>query len=191
MFDVALEVSKIVDEKRVLSKFNLQSKNYILATIHRADNTDIKKNLENILNALKEISNIYKVFFPVHPRTENVLKKFNLLDTISNNLILNEPVSYKEMIVLEKNAKLIITDSGGVQKEAYFFKVPCVIVRNETEWVELVNIGWNRLAGTYRDKIVEVVFEELRKEKFPDWIDFYGGGKASDRIVRILINGTV
>jgi len=189
MFDVALEVSKIVDEKNILSQFKLQHKNYILATIHRADNTNIKENLENILEAFKEISKVYKVFVPVHPRTKNVLEKFNLLNDVPENLILNEPVSYKEMIALEKNAKLIITDSGGVQKEAYFFKVPCVTVREETEWIELVNAGWNKLAGTHKDKIVETVFEELRRKKFSQWVDFYGGGKASDRIVRILING--
>ena len=188
MFDIALEISKRVDASRVLSKFKLQSRNYILATIHRADNTDIKENLENILEALKEISNNYKIFFPVHPRTKNAMEKFDLLNKIPENLILNEPVPYKEMIALEENTKLVITDSGGVQKEAYFFRVPCVTVRNETEWTELVNTGWNKLVGTQESKIVKTVFEELNNEPPRQWIDFYGGGKASDRIVKILAN---
>jgi len=188
MFDVALEIAKIVDIKAVLAKFKLENKGYILATIHRADNTDIKENLENILEALKAISNEYKVFFPVHPRMRNALKRFNFLNNVTDNLILNEPVSYKEMVALEQGAKLIITDSGGVQKEAYFFKVPCVTVREETEWTELVDAKWNKLAGVNKEVIVKSTLEEMNGKKYPKWIDFYGGGKASDRIVRILVN---
>jgi len=92
------------------------------------------------------------------------------------------------MIALEQGAKLIITDSGGVQKEAYFFKVPCVTVREETEWTELVDAKWNKLAGVNKEGIVKSTLEELDGKKYPKWIDFYGGGRASDRIVRILIN---
>jgi UDP-GlcNAc3NAcA epimerase len=191
MFDIALKISRNINEKRILDKYNLTSKGYILTTIHRAANADVKKNLENIIEALKEISKNYKIFFPVHPRTKNAMKKFNLLNDIPENLILNEPVSYKEMIALEKNAKLVITDSGGVQKESYFFKVPCIIIREETEWVELVDAGWNKLTGMHKDKILEIVFEELRKKSLPKWEDFYGGGKASERIARILTNEEV
>ena len=188
MLDIALEVAKIVNTGAVLSKFKLEHKDYILTTIHRADNTDIMENLENILEALKEISKDYKIFFPVHPRTRNALMRFNLLNDMPNNLILNEPVSYKEMIALEQGAKLIITDSGGVQKEAYFFKISCVTVREETEWTELVDAKWNKLAGVNKEGIVKSTLEELNRKKYPKWIDFYGGGRASDRIVRILIN---
>jgi len=190
MFDISLKIAKVIDVKTTLSKFGLENKNYILATIHRADNADIKENLENIFEALKEISSEYKVFFPVHPRTRNALTRFNLLNNIPNNLVLSEPVSYKEMIALEQGAKLIVTDSGGVQKEAYFFKVPCVTVREETEWAELVEAKWNKLAGASKEKIVESVLEELERKRYPKWIDFYGGGKASERIVRILLNGS-
>ena len=112
------------------------------------------------------------------------------MNNIPTNLVLSEPVSYKEMVALEQGAKLIITDSGGVQKEAYFFKVPCVTVREETEWVELVEAKWNKLAGANKKKIVESVLEELERKRYPKWIDFYGGGKASERIVRILVNGS-
>ncbi len=188
MFDIALEISKNVNDEAVLPKFSLVPKGYILTTVHRASNTDIKENLVNILSALNEIAEYHKVFFPMHPRTRKALSKFKLQDISSDKFIISNPISYKEMIALEKNAKLIIIDSGGVQKEAYFFKVPCVTVREKTEWVELVNAGWNRLAGMHKDKIVETVFEELRRKKFPQWVNFYGDGKASDKIVRILID---
>jgi len=190
MFDISLEIAKIIDVKTILLKFGLENKNYILATIHRADNTDIRENLENILEAFKEISSKYKIFFPVHPRTKNALIGFNLMNSKPNNLVLSEPVSYKEMVALEQGAKLIVTDSGGVQKEAYFFKVPCVTVREETEWVELVEAKWNKLTGVNKEKIIKSVFEELDRKQYPEWIDFYGGGKASERIVRILVNGS-
>ena len=186
MFDIALYTIKLVQEKQILSKFNLNHKGYILATIHRANNTDIEENLENILKALKIVSADYKVFFPLHPRTLKALKGFDLLNNIPEDLILTDPVSYKEMLVLEKNAKLIVTDSGGVQKEAYFFKVPCITVRNETEWIELVESSWNKLVKAREDKIVKAVLEELNIGKAPRWVDFYGGGKASERIAKIL-----
>lgn len=188
MFDIALEVSKNVDEETVLSKFSLIPKGYILATVHRASNTDIKKNLQSIFAAFGEIAKYCKIFFPMHPRTRKALSKFKLQDVSSDKLIISNPVSYKEMIALEKNAKLVITDSGGVQKEAYFFKVPCITVRDETEWVELVNAGWNKLTGTDRGKIVSETLHILENKRILKWTDFYGNGKASDRMLSVLMD---
>jgi len=191
MFDVALEVKNRIDEERILTKYNLEPNGFILVTIHRAENTDIKENLENIWKALKDIANSgIKVFFPVHPRTKKALENYGLVnEKIPKNLTITQPISYFEIIALESNAKVIITDSGGVQKEGYFFKTPCVIPRNETEWVELVEIGWNKVVGNKEENIVgettKTYSEQVNNKK---WIDFYGGGKASERIVEVLKN---
>jgi len=141
-------------------------------------------------NALKDIANSgIKVFFPVHPRTKNALENYGLLNKISENLIITKPVSYSEMVVLESNAKVIITDSGGVQKEGYFFKTPCIIPRNETEWVELVEAGWNKVVGTKKENIIKEALKTYHEDTGnKKWIDFYGGGKASERIVEVLKN---
>lgn len=195
MFDIALEVKKLINrkaggERRVLKKYFLEAKNYILATIHRADNTDSEENLQGIIGALKEIArNGLKIFFLAHPRTKKTLRKFNLLSDIPKNLIIDEPVGYTEMITLENNARLIITDSGGVQKEAYFFKVPCIIPRSETEWTELVKIGWNKVVGAKRENIINAVLSTLNENlENKEWMSFYGDGRASERIVEVLKN---
>ncbi len=188
MFDIALKVSKSVNDYRVLNKFKLFPKKYILTTIHRASNTDSKVNLESIFKALRKLSETYKIFFPIHPRTQKAMDLYGISGLVeSSNLILSEPVSYKEMIALERNAKVVITDSGGIQKEAYFFKVPCVVVRNETEWVELVNAGWNFLSGVKTDSIIKTAEYVISKEKFPTWKPFFGRGNASSKIVEVLI----
>ena len=187
MLDVALEVADKVNESEVLNKYALESKNFILVTIHRAENT-IRETFLQIWKALNEIAKSgIKLFFPVHPRTKNIIGKLELIPE-SKNLVLSEPVSYFEMVALEKNAKVIITDSGGVQKEGFFFGTPCVIPREETEWIELVNVGFNHLAGINAENIVklcrELFFNETKKlESFPK---FYGDGSASDKIVSII-----
>jgi len=146
MLDVALEAVSKVNEEEVLNKYNLEPKNFILVTIHRAENT-VRETFLQIWKALNEIAKSgIKLFFPLHPRTKNVIGELGLTPE-SKNLILSEPVSYFEMIALEKNAKVIITDSGGVQKEGFFFGTPCVVPREETEWIELVDIGFNYLTG--------------------------------------------
>ena len=195
MLDIALEVKKLTEadtdrEERILKRYFLKAKDYILVTIHRADNTDDRGNLQNIMAALKEIAGKgLKIFFPAHPRTKKALERFSLMGDVPQNLIISEPVSYVEIITLESNASLIITDSGGLQKEAYFFKVPCIIPRDETEWTELVEIGWNKVVGTAKENLVNSVSSALN-EDFPNrqWIDFYGNGSASEKIVRVLLN---
>ncbi len=187
MLDIALEVSKKVNVKEVLDKYNLKSKNYILTTIHRAENTDNKNNLSNIWEALNNIANWgIKIFFPVHPRTKKAIEHLGL-QIKSKNLILSEPVSYFEMVALEKNAKLIITDSGGVQKEGYFFGTHCIIPRNETEWTELVDIGFNYLVDITSDIIIRKTLELFKQnEILNNNYNFYGDGKASEIIINVL-----
>lgn len=187
MFDVALESIKRVDEEKVLSKYGLKPKEFILATIHRAENTDIMENLTNIWEALNDIAKSgYSIIFPVHPRTRKAFEKWGIrIDLRNERLILIDPVSYFEMLALEKNAKLIITDSGGVQKEGYFWGTPCVIPRNETEWIELVEIGFNKLAGNKAEDIVKYSLEVLNGKKQYNVIEhFYGKGDASDKIIK-------
>ena len=143
--------------------------------------------MENIWNAIIEITRSgIKVFFPMHPRTKKALEKFDLLEMeIPDNLLIGEPISYREAIALESNARLIITDSGGVQKEGYFFKTPCVIPRNETEWVELVERGVNTIAGNERENIYQT-YRTMTGKKIDFDPELYGNGKASQKIVEIL-----
>lgn len=190
MYDLFLEMKEIINEKNILVKFKLCPKKFILATIHRAENTDSKENLKEIWNALKEISRTnIKVIFPIHPRTFKALKNFNLLNNKTpDNLILIQPISYKEMFTLEKNAKLIITDSGGVQKEGYFHKTQCLIVRGETSWSELVQTGWNKLTGANKKSIYEESIKRFNSNISKKWESFYGQGDASDKVVSIIKN---
>ena len=157
---------------------------YILCTIHRVENTDDPGHLRNIFNALGRIKDT--IILPLHPRTKKYLKKYRI--AIPENIKIVRPVSYLEMLDLEKSAKMIITDSGGVQKEAFIFNVPCVTLRNETEWVETVQSGANYLTGANTGKILSGV-EKMRK--FGKKIDpekFYGDGMAHRKIANILKN---
>jgi UDP-N-acetylglucosamine 2-epimerase len=170
-------------EKRshILKQYNLKPKSYALATVHRAVNTDEPERLKSILHALEEItSNGLPVILPLHPRTQNKISDFNLSH---NSLQLIDPVSYLDMLVLEKQAKVILTDSGGVQKEAYWFKIPCVTMRNETEWLETVESGWNVVVGPDREKIVEAVRSFKTANPRPE---LYGDGRAAEKIVDVL-----
>ena len=189
MFDIALALKKKSDEHEVLTRHRLTAKEFILATVHRAGNTDDSTNLGNIWTAFKEMARQGKtVFFPLHPRTRNALKTTGLLnENIPGKLVIADPVSYTDMIVLESTARTIVTDSGGVQKEGYFFKTPCVIAREQTEWVELVDSGWNVLTGADSEKIVSAVlrfWEEGVTAKESGAI--FGNGDASDKIAGIL-----
>lgn len=157
-------------------------KSFILATLHRAENTDEFERLAAIVDALNEIHReIAEVILPLHPRTKAALDRNNL----SLSVTTVDPVGYFEMLWLLDKCKIVITDSGGVQKEAFFFSKPCVTMRDETEWVELVQVGANILAGGDKDKIIEAAHscvDHLIEDEF----EMYGGGKASSRIVSIL-----
>ncbi|HEX7400538.1 MAG TPA: UDP-N-acetylglucosamine 2-epimerase (non-hydrolyzing), partial [candidate division Zixibacteria bacterium] len=144
MYDSLLDHLKVAEKKsRIMRKLNLRKKEFYLLTIHRAENTDIKENLKKVTQIIAHLDK--KVVFPIHPRTRNKLGEFKLLSRLLSlsNLILIDPVSYLDMLILEKNAGFILTDSGGVQKEAFFLRIPCLTLRDETEWVETLESGWN------------------------------------------------
>jgi UDP-N-acetylglucosamine 2-epimerase len=144
------------DNVVISSQMALQPKKYILATIHRAENTDDPNKLRSILDALNNISEL--IVWPVHPRTEKKLEEINWRPSSTIHLI--KPTGYLEMVKLEKNARVIITDSGGIQKEAYWLGVPCVTLRDETEWIETVQSGWNQLSGTNTQSILKAIKNE-------------------------------
>ena len=141
----------------------------------------------NIVDALCEVNG--NVIFPCHPRTEKALKKFGLWDKLKRNVNVIKPVGYLDMLVLEKNAKKIITDSGGVQKEAYIFKVPCITLRDRTEWVETVESGWNVLVGANEKKIVEAIRNINRSPIYQPFKAMEKRGKRFLNFLRGSFNG--
>jgi UDP-GlcNAc3NAcA epimerase len=203
MYDSILYYSKIAEKKSaILHGLNLvnpqsvppgrDNSQYYLVTLHRAENTDDPRRLKSILRALNEIGKNTPTVLPLHPRTKKMMKVHHLFPFKSIKFI--EPVSYLDMLKLEKNAKAILTDSGGVQKEAYWLKVPCFTLREETEWVETVKSGWNVLVGTRMKRIVkEVSHQEGRRsktrlfERYPKEKEIFGDGNASQKIVKILM----
>jgi UDP-GlcNAc3NAcA epimerase len=194
MLDLAREVKVRLEREGqrkadILGRYGLQPHEYVLTTIHRASNTDEPGNLRSILEAMRQIARGgLKVLFPVHPRTKKAMEKANLSELVNTpGIITGDPVSYVEMIALESAARFLLTDSGGVQKEAYFFGVPCIVARAETEWPELVEIGWNRLAGA-KTETIGAAAEAILREDFAakPRPDFYGDGHASVRIATVL-----
>jgi UDP-N-acetylglucosamine 2-epimerase len=163
----------------------LRTPNYYLATLHRAENTDNPRRLKSILMALKEIGKDIPVIFPLHPRTKKMIETHRHLGE-ARGIRLMDPVSYLHMLKLEKNARAILTDSGGIQKEAYWFRVPCYTLREETEWEETVQSGWNVLVGTKTAEIVGRVRQGTLRTHLPDRRGLFGDGKASEKIVRVL-----
>jgi UDP-GlcNAc3NAcA epimerase len=159
-------------------------KDYILCTIHRAENTDDETRLKSIFEALNEIAKEKQVILPLHPRTRNIL---NNLKLNIQNLTLIEPVGYLEMVWLIDNCDFVMTDSGGLQKEAYFFEKQCITLRDETEWVELVDCGANTLVGADKNKILEAYKNNSEFNKQNSKLDLYGGGKASENIIKELL----
>jgi UDP-GlcNAc3NAcA epimerase len=193
MFDNALHFSKkISDGNSIIKKYELTKGRFNLITIHRESNTNNTNHLNNILSAILElIGKGERFIFPVHPRTKNKLDELKnalpINDAISHgSLILSEPVSYFGMLELESSAKQIFTDSGGVQKEAFFNKKPCVVLRERTEWTELVESKNAILAGTDRNRIVNA-FNEFESSKGLMFADFYGNGKAAEFICEKII----
>ena len=143
MYDAALTYGRKAEEKSgIIEELKLEAGQFLLATVHRAENTDDKRRLESIFRGLERVSRELPVVVPLHPRTRKALDGTEFCRQDSSELRIIDPVGYLDMIMLEKNARLIATDSGGVQKEAFFFRVPCVTLREETEWVELVEIVW-------------------------------------------------
>ena len=164
------------------SSFNPKSSNFILCTIHRAENTDDKERLEEIFEALNEIAKEKQIILPLHPRTQKLVTDYHI-DLSKLNII--EPVGYLEMVWLIDNCSLVMTDSGGLQKEAYFFQKPCITLRDETEWLELVEGRYNILAGADKEKILDYYKNFEFNHQFADTL--YGSGNASVTIVKELL----
>lgn len=182
MYDAALYFGEVAKKKSsILDRLNVNANEYSLVSIHRAENTDDFKRLHSIISGLKHYNKT--IIFPMHPRTKKYLKKFEL--KIPKNVIEIPPVGFLDMIMLEMNANLIATDSGGVQKEAFFHKIPCVTLREETEWVELIDSGWNKLAPpTDSKKITKILNNSLGN--IGKNITPYGKGNASELIANTL-----
>ena len=184
MFDVALKFAPIAEQKsRIFEQESILPGKYLLLTLHRAENTNYFQNMKNIVTALVDSNK--QIVFPVHPRTMKYMQQYQLYDLLkkSTHIKLLQPVSFIDMIVLEKNAQKILTDSGGVQKEAYFYQVPCITLRDETEWVETVEDGWNKVVGADYNKILNAInnFSPNSPQK-----KHYGEGNASMKLSRLI-----
>ncbi len=186
MYDNSLHFSKLSDQQStVLDDNDIEKDKFVLSTIHRNDNTDIPERLSGIFEAILEIIENHNISFvlPLHPRTNKLLKQNTSAELYLNiksekRLKIIPPVSFLDMIALEKNAKIIVTDSGGVQKEAFFFKKPCVILRPETEWVELVSCGAAKIVGWHKDKIISA-FNDYYTTTNVSFPPLFGDGKAA------------
>jgi len=198
--------TKASAQSDILARLGLQPQRYLLATVHRAENTDDPKRLSDIMAALSELAEREPVILPLHPRTKKILERTSNRQTSNIEhrtlniehsssveprtlnfehpcLRLIDPLGYFDIIALEKSARMLLTDSGGMQKEAYWLKVPCVTLRDETEWVETVASGWNILTGADRNRIVTAVQNFTPPKDHPP---LYGGGQAAEKILSIL-----
>jgi len=181
MLDAFLYNLELAKEKsNILQTLGLSSKSFILCTIHRAENTDDPERLTQILKAVARIS--LPVVLPLHPRTRKIVQQLGLSSLLEKVKVI-EPVGYLDMIALEAHAVKLVTDSGGVQKEAYFAGVPCITMRDETEWVETVEVGWNRLTGADEDKILNAVESFTPPADRPS---IFGDGHAAEQFVTAL-----
>lgn len=182
MLDASLYYKKYAKRPNSLID-TFESNKFCLCTIHRADNTSNYENLSNIFKALEEIAKEFTVLLPLHPRTAKVINQSGL-DIASSNIKIIDPVGYLEMIWLLENCHFVVTDSGGLQKEAYFFSKPCITLRSETEWVELVYEGVNWLAGNNYNKIMEV-YTQIKRFNVENK-NLYGDGNAAQKIANFF-----
>ena len=200
MLDAVLAFQRIANKKsRILAKLGLAQNDYILFTVHRAENTDSEANLVSIFQLLAKTR--YPVVFPIHPRTRirttQVSSLQALLKTISQapNVLMIDPVSYLDMLTLESHARVVMTDSGGVQKEAYFLGVPCLTLRNETEWVETLEGGWNRLVDVSSDQAHPLLDSLWNKNGvYPSSsrnLSSFGAGHAAEVLIRQLVDSSL
>lgn len=183
MLDAAMfYANNKINTSDILERLDIQINEYLLCTIHRAENTDNIARLTNIITALNQLAEQYKIILPIHPRTKKILEK--------NNLALNfepiEPVGYFDMIRLTQNSKMVLTDSGGLQKEAFFFGKYCLTLRDETEWIELINNHVNVIVGSDTENILQT-FEHCKNSSFPKNISLYGNGQACKNICNTLL----
>ncbi|MFH1074317.1 MAG: UDP-N-acetylglucosamine 2-epimerase (non-hydrolyzing) [Candidatus Firestonebacteria bacterium] len=184
MYDALLTFLPVAQRRsKVLRKLRLKKGSYFLVTLHRAENTNSKRLMTSIFRALFKLAEYKKVILPLHPRTKKYLVSYGLLEEALKKIQIIDPVGYLDNLLLMKNAAKICTDSGGMQKEAYLLKVPCLTLRGETEWVETVKSGWNVITGADSRKIFKEGVGLKRKLIHPD---LYGDGKASLKIVKLL-----
>lgn len=187
MYDAALFYAKTAEKRSsILDDLKLQLCGYILATVHRAENTDDPARLKAIFGALQQVGRDIPVVLPLHPRTRAALTRLGL--AANDGIRILPPVGYLDMVMLERNSRTIVTDSGGVQKEAYFYKVPCITLRTETEWVELVDAGWNCLLPPDSPSLARRLSAAIRGFRRPATAPrLYGSGHAAEAITSRLI----
>jgi UDP-GlcNAc3NAcA epimerase len=187
MYDAALAFADIAQaHSRILEALGLKPKSYVLATVHRAENTDDAQRLRAVFQGLGEVSTRYPVVLPLHPRTRSALSAWGIRPPGTLRIV--EPIGFLDMVVLEKHALAVATDSGGVQKEAFFYGVPCVTLRDETEWVELLELGANRLAPPHSGAdIARAIDAALRTPSSVfERREVYGSGDAAEKIAARL-----
>jgi len=177
---------------RVLRTLGLRPRQYVLATIHRAENTADPVRMNVIWNAITRLSEEMPLVIPMHPRTKLVLERYGAHVHSTSSLLVIDPVGYLDMVMLQANSRLVITDSGGIQKESFFCRTPCVTLRDETEWPELLQLGWNKLAPpTELSTVLDVIRDALQQTQLPDDQTFpYGTGDAVPQIVKALSEAT-
>ncbi len=188
MYDVALYFGQKAEKvSNILNTLGLKDKPYLLTTIHRAENTDDTNRLSAIFNGLMQVAKDFPVVLPLHPRTRHALDKSGLLDQVLQQLTILEPLGFLDMLQLEKQAQLIVTDSGGVQKEAFFHETPCVTLRDETEWLELVELGWNTLVKPDNaNSIVKALVKQLNANPPSTTAKPYGSGDSAAKITELI-----
>lgn len=174
MFDIIKEIEPISDKSQILNILDLSVKCYAVMTLHRAENVDDESRLAKLLKFVEEVE-IEKVVFPVHPRTKKILSKID----IPKKIITIDPLGYIDMVKLTKESRIVLTDSGGLQKEAFWLDVPCITLREETEWIETIELGWNVLYKDYKG-----INSFAKKTSYP-----FGDGRAGERIVEAMVNG--
>ena len=180
----ALEYNKEIAEERslILERLGLASKQYLVLTVHRPVNTDSRENMKNIIEAVGMAGK--PVVFPVHPRTKKVLEEYEIWNRLPTNIIITEPLGYLDMLKLMRHASKILTDSGGIQKEAYLLRVPCITLRDVTEWVETVEEGGNVLVGADIQNILLNIQREFPKTTFRNAL--FGDGKTARQMNKLI-----
>jgi UDP-N-acetylglucosamine 2-epimerase len=185
MLDALLRLrDEALAKSAVLDRLGLQPGAYALVTLHRAGNTDVPARLQAVVDALNAVDGL--VVFPVHPRTRAALERLGA--RWGSHVTAIEPLGYCDMLSLEVHARLVATDSGGVQREAYYLRIPCLTFREETEWVETVEAGWNTLVGADTERIVAAWSANGRPHDHPP---IFGDGRAAERIVDLLDQGAI
>jgi len=185
MFDVSLHYRDLArSSSQVMERLQLAEGGFALATCHRAENTDDPVRLEAILGGLAEIARTFPVVLPLHPRTRKIITDRGLQPLVGG-ITLTDPLSFLDMVRLEQSARVVVTDSGGVQKEAYFYGVPCVTMRDQTEWTETVDLSWNTLVGADKDRIVAAAL--AARPPAGEQARPYGNGKAAEAVIGTLL----